>query len=435
MANIPTIRIAVTEGDSLAREEVFNQKTIRIGKAGQAHLRLSDNNVSRQHAVIEVLDSGDVRLTDLESTNGTLLNGEKITQAIMRSGDEVAIGETKLVVSFEGGARSASEDFYVAPAIQDVGEVTDHTALEIALLWNEELVTVHHYQEGAKVTAGDRPEAQVFLPSEYLGGDGDSGAIFDFAVADGKGFLVDVSTKGVEGDCLVDGKIVKLAELEKRGKLAGGKLKIDTSTKARLKYGPFTLMVSLSYLPATQKSTTGKRFNFHDQIYSLMSLILHLLFLSLVTLIPEEQLKATKDPYMRRSAAFKMVQVAEFEKLAKAEQERKEAEEAARRRKKEAAEKKIDTSAPATMVATGPASVGVGRGPAVGSDGLTSKLTPTEATVRSKKMASAALTTVLGQYDDLLGGMGGGGGGGGGGGFGGGGGGGGGGTPGMGGGG
>jgi len=93
---IPTIRVSVYEGETLVRTEVFNQKTIRIGKAGQAHLRISDPNVSRQHAVIEVLDSGDVRLTDLESTNGTLLNGERIRgPTVVCSGDVIEVGCTK----------------------------------------------------------------------------------------------------------------------------------------------------------------------------------------------------------------------------------------------------------------------------------------------------------------------------------------------------
>src|SRR5690349_13402898 len=50
---------------------------VLIGRAKEADLRLKDGSVSRTHAKLSVLPSG-VRITDLESHNGTLVNDEKI---------------------------------------------------------------------------------------------------------------------------------------------------------------------------------------------------------------------------------------------------------------------------------------------------------------------------------------------------------------------
>lgn len=387
-SSIPTIRISVFDGDRLVREEVFNQKTVRIGKAGQAHLRIADPNVSRQHAVIEVLDSGDVRLTDLESTNGTLLNGERTTQALLRSGDEIVVGTTRLVVNIVGLAapKSASDAFYQAPAIRDEGALSGAVALEIAVLWHEELVTVHHFPRGVRVRAGDRPGCRVFLPGEYLGA-----SEIDLAVPEDGTFLLNVKGTKAEGDCLIQGEIIKVADLERRGRLVNRDfLRLDVGTKARLRLGPFTLMVSMSNLPEQVRMPLSRRLNVQDHVYSAISLILHLLFLILITLIPEEQLRATRDPYERRSQAFKMIQVAELEKLAQEEMARRAQEEERRKQK----EQKIETT---DRVAAEKPRVDVKK-----PDELLSKLTPEEIRERDKRIAEQALTRVLSQQHDLL---------------------------------
>ncbi len=387
-ARIPTIRISVYDGDTLLRNEVFNQKAIRIGKAGQAHLRIADPNVSRQHAVIEVLDSGEVRLTDLESTNGTLLNGERMTQALLRSGDEIVVGTTRLVVTIEGGGgpKSAAEAFYQAPAIRDEAGLTEVVALEIAVLWHDEVVTVHHFRRGTRVRAGEKVGCQVFLPEEYLGA-----AEVDFVVPEDGTFLLNVRGVKAEGDCLVQGEIIKVRDLERRGKLVNRDfLRMDVGTKARLRFGPFTLMVSLSRLPEAVRTPIAKRFNVQDHVYSAISLILHLLFLILIALIPEEQLRATRDPYERRSQAFKMIQVAELERLAQEELARRAQEEERRKRQ----EKKFETT---ERVAGEKPRADVKK-----PDELLSKLTPEEIRERNKRIAEQALTRVLSQQDGLL---------------------------------
>lgn len=387
-ARIPTIRISVFEGDTLLRDEVFNQKAIRIGKAGQAHLRITDPNVSRQHAVIEVLDSGDVRLTDLESTNGTLLNGERTTQALLRTGDEIVVGATRLVVHLEGvaGPKTAADAFYQAPAIRDEAGMTEAVALEVAVLWHDEVVTVHHFRRGQRVRAGERVGCQVFLPEDFLGE-----SEIDLAVPEDGTFLLNVKAPKVEGDCLVQGEIIKVADLERRGKLVNRDfLRMDVGTKARLRFGPFTLMVSLSHLPEPVRTPLARRLNVQDHVYSAISLILHLLFLILITLIPEEQLRATRDPYERRSQAFKMIQVAELEKQAQEEMARR-AQEEARRKKKD---QKIETT---ERVAGERPRMDVKK-----PDELVSKLTPEEVRERNKRIAEQALTRVLSQQNDLL---------------------------------
>lgn len=58
---------------------------------------IADPMVSKRHAAIQCVN-GRVLLVDLQSTNGTTLNGAPITQQELKSGDRIGIGQTVLVV-------------------------------------------------------------------------------------------------------------------------------------------------------------------------------------------------------------------------------------------------------------------------------------------------------------------------------------------------
>ncbi len=73
-------------------------RTIKIGRLPSAQVRLDDPKVSRIHAVIELVGS-DVSLIDMGSTEGTAVNGAKVHKVKLNSGDQIAIGDTVLVVS------------------------------------------------------------------------------------------------------------------------------------------------------------------------------------------------------------------------------------------------------------------------------------------------------------------------------------------------
>jgi len=65
---------------------VLTEAVIKIGKLASSHLRLDDESVSRMHAVLEVNGPDELQLIDLGSTRGTLVNGERIAKASLKSG-------------------------------------------------------------------------------------------------------------------------------------------------------------------------------------------------------------------------------------------------------------------------------------------------------------------------------------------------------------
>jgi hypothetical protein len=69
-----------------------------LGRADNADVVLRDPEVSRRHARFESLN-GVVYVDDLDSRNGTFLNGRRVTEAIeVREGDAVDAGTTRLMV-------------------------------------------------------------------------------------------------------------------------------------------------------------------------------------------------------------------------------------------------------------------------------------------------------------------------------------------------
>jgi two-component system, NtrC family, response regulator HydG len=69
---------------------------VLVGQSASCELRLDDREVSRRHLGVEIAE-GELRVTDLGSTNGTRVNGVKVESARLRPGDRIKIGEVVLV--------------------------------------------------------------------------------------------------------------------------------------------------------------------------------------------------------------------------------------------------------------------------------------------------------------------------------------------------
>lgn len=84
--------------EGLERGLIFRKLTtpVTIGREDENSVRLNDERVSRFHAKIQE-DGGQVILTDLESTNGTRINGHPIQMRVLQIGDQIAIGRCLLV--------------------------------------------------------------------------------------------------------------------------------------------------------------------------------------------------------------------------------------------------------------------------------------------------------------------------------------------------
>ncbi len=108
VARNPEVVMHVREPGAAPRVVPLTGGPMRIGRAPECELVLKDSRVSRRHARLQARD-GVLVLTDLSSTNGTRVNGNRITELVLGEGDRIQIGDTSLVVEAaraEAGARS-----------------------------------------------------------------------------------------------------------------------------------------------------------------------------------------------------------------------------------------------------------------------------------------------------------------------------------------
>jgi Domain of unknown function (DUF4388)/FHA domain len=103
-------------------------QTVTIGRALDADLRLPDGLTSRRHAEITIVD-GHVVIEDLESANGTFVNGSRVRRAQLRLGDRVLIGVTSLELSLESAGAAASAPAYQTRPVASARAVDSETTV------------------------------------------------------------------------------------------------------------------------------------------------------------------------------------------------------------------------------------------------------------------------------------------------------------------
>ena len=100
-APIPTQRrpaLVSLRGELLAVPIPLDRDKVTLGRALEADVRINDSRASRLHARISVernADNDSVRcvIRDLASTNGTLVNGQVLSEAVLNEGDKILIGD------------------------------------------------------------------------------------------------------------------------------------------------------------------------------------------------------------------------------------------------------------------------------------------------------------------------------------------------------
>lgn len=81
----------------LALDWLGGQRELVVGRHHSCDVRLSDPTVSRRHARL-VFRDGSWVIQDLESTNGTAVNGVRIGRCVLRPGDRLSLGDQSLLI-------------------------------------------------------------------------------------------------------------------------------------------------------------------------------------------------------------------------------------------------------------------------------------------------------------------------------------------------
>jgi len=89
--------LVIVSGPEAGGRLDLDKEFISAGRHEQSDLLLDDVSVSRHHALFTRTASGRITLRDLNSLNGTYVNGKRVEETTLHSGDEVQIGKYKLV--------------------------------------------------------------------------------------------------------------------------------------------------------------------------------------------------------------------------------------------------------------------------------------------------------------------------------------------------
>jgi two-component system, cell cycle response regulator len=88
--------LIVLQGSNVGSMYKIDGPEVLIGRASAAGLRIEDDGVSRKHARI-VQKNGELFIEDLESANGTVVNGERIRSQPLQDGDKIRFGSTTIL--------------------------------------------------------------------------------------------------------------------------------------------------------------------------------------------------------------------------------------------------------------------------------------------------------------------------------------------------
>jgi diguanylate cyclase (GGDEF)-like protein len=129
------------------------ERSMEVGRDPSVRLPLTDESVSWHHFRLEDRGAGDWAVVDLGSTNGTLVNGERKSEALLRRGDRIFLGKT--ILEFQ--EQDAIQEGYAAE-VERLLSVDELSGLWVRRRFDTQLTTTV-----AAVTAGTLTVASVIV--------------------------------------------------------------------------------------------------------------------------------------------------------------------------------------------------------------------------------------------------------------------------------
>ena len=105
------VSLIVVSGGPEGEEHAVDQPRYTVGRGPGVNAAFDDDEMSQQHAAIEFA-RGRFHVTDLESTNGTEVNGTPVSTAEVAHGDRITIGGHVFQILIE---KSDEAPVYVLP--------------------------------------------------------------------------------------------------------------------------------------------------------------------------------------------------------------------------------------------------------------------------------------------------------------------------------
>ena len=108
-------KLIVLAGPDAGSQFPLAEPRVTVGRHSSNTLPLLDHRVSRKHLELRLTLAGGHQLFDLQSGNGTQVNGRHVQVIDLRPGDQIALGDTLLMYTTDGGEPAASVTLGPAP--------------------------------------------------------------------------------------------------------------------------------------------------------------------------------------------------------------------------------------------------------------------------------------------------------------------------------
>jgi len=133
------VKLVVFKKSEAGKTFALPSRVTVVGRRSSCDLQVPLPAVSRKHCQISHVD-GQLKIRDLGSRNGTYLNGERISEAVIKAGDSVRIGPLTFVFQVDGkpetvtapeagkasnSEKAAHEDDLLPEDLDGIGELDD----------------------------------------------------------------------------------------------------------------------------------------------------------------------------------------------------------------------------------------------------------------------------------------------------------------------
>ncbi len=133
------VKLVMEKGSTKRQTWHLHHKDTVVGRRRDCDLRILSSEVSRRHCLLHI-DDGYVNVEDLDSINGTFVNGSRVVgKQLLRPGDHLEVGPLQFIVEYEPPPGQDVQDQRPSPA-QEPGAVEgarEHEVYDVLPLVDE----------------------------------------------------------------------------------------------------------------------------------------------------------------------------------------------------------------------------------------------------------------------------------------------------------
>jgi outer membrane biosynthesis protein TonB len=247
---------------------LIHKDRVVFGSVESADIKIIGSQIAPIHAVMELNWGANesqctARILDLASPSGVFVNGNKIINQVVKSGDQIQLGDAKFAFAFKKPEFQASlpDQALILIAANEVKQIFDYRppvkeALEVVYSWNDTILDVKHFvdqsQKTGEVTLGGTTGEDFLVPPVFT-----NGSVHTLASKSGSHWVVFIDPK-MKGVLYLNGELhsIETYRREKLGNDARGAVTLGDQDFAKIEAGTVSFYLSQTVAPPVLRKQT-----------------------------------------------------------------------------------------------------------------------------------------------------------------------------------